>query len=96
LDKFGPRSTSHIPEVVIASNALSNLLLPTFSEATNILPSLLASLLDNKGTARDLAESLAILEQDIRQNDPLGECVRWLARGHRRDLLSFPEMASID
>ena len=96
LDKFGPKSIGHIPDVIIASNLLSSLLLPTFSEGPSILPNLLAALLHNRGTTKAFAEALAILEQDIRQSDPLGECVRWLARGHRRDLLSFPEMASID
>ena len=95
LRKFGPNSIGHIPEVLIPSNALFNLLRPTVSEETDILPNLLASLLVNRGTIKDLAEALAILEQDVRQSDALGECARWLAKGHRRDLLSFPEMASV-
>jgi len=44
--------------------------------------------------AEELAEALAVLEYNLRQTDPIGECVRWLAQGFRRDFLSFPERVS--
>ena len=96
LDKFGPRSTKRIPEVVIASNSLSDLLLPTLREDEDILPQFLTSLLKVEGTTKAVAEALASLEHELRRNDPLGECVRWLAKGRRRDLISFPERVSVD
>jgi hypothetical protein len=96
LDKFGPKSTRRIPEVVIASNALSDLLLPTLTEDENILPQFLSSLLKVEGTTKEVAAALASLEYELRRKDPLGECVRWLAKGRRRDLLSFPERVSVD
>ena len=96
LDKFGPRSTKRIPEVVIASNALSDLLLPTLTEDENMLPQFLSSLLKVEGTTKEVAGALASLEHELRRKDSLGECVRWLAKGRRRDLLSFPERVSLD
>jgi hypothetical protein len=44
--------------------------------------------------AEELAEALAVLEDDVRRTDPVGECVRWSAQRFTRDFLSFPERVS--
>jgi len=77
------------PEVIFTS---------TFKLLSRVLPvhedefsQILHVLLHEKQASRVVAESFAILEQEIRLHDPHGERVRWLARDHPRDLLSFPE-----
>jgi hypothetical protein len=64
-------------------------------EGPDTLADLLASLLQRNVKTEQMAEALAVLEDDLRRTDPLGECVRWLARGRRRDLISFPERVSL-
>lgn len=56
-----------------------------------MLADLLTSLLRGNVKTKQIAETLAVLEGDLRRSDHMGECVRWLARGRRRDLMSFPE-----
>jgi hypothetical protein len=57
----------------------------------------IASLSGNKNIrtlAVELSKALAVLEYRLRQTDPDGECIRWLARKCARDFLSFPERVS--
>jgi hypothetical protein len=57
----------------------------------------IASLSDSSSLgvlALELAQALAVLEEELRRMDPVGECVRWSARKYTRDFLSFPERVS--
>ena len=45
--------------------------------------------------AVELVEALSVLEDQMRRMDPIGECVRWVAKGRTRNFLSFPERVSL-
>ena len=64
-------------------------------EGPDAVADLLGALLHGTVRTEEIAEALAVLEDDLRRTDPLGECVRWLARGRRRDLISFPELVNL-
>jgi hypothetical protein len=51
--------------------------------------------LDLKLLTNKLTRTLAMLESRLRQDDPVGECIRWLTRGRDRDFVSFPERVSL-
>jgi hypothetical protein len=78
-------------------NLLSQDIKKAKKEDTATLAFRLASL-DTKNSmdfAKELAEALAVLEDKLRRDDPVGEYIRWLARASFQDILSFPEQVSM-
>jgi hypothetical protein len=86
------------PEVSHFLKSLSQNIRNVKMEDTATLAVRLASLNTQSSVerfAKELAEALAVLEDDLRRVDPIGEYVRWLARASFQDILSFPEQVSM-
>jgi hypothetical protein len=93
-DRFDLTSNSRVPRVAVSLSPLTEVLPQHAIHDTDALVQLLESLHQHGGAER-LAEALAFLEDELRRADPVGECIRWVARGHVRDLLSFPERVGL-